>query len=494
MVIMMENESQSELIGSAGAPDTNALAQRYGLATQSYAFAHPSLPDYLELLSGSDFGVANDDAPSSVNIPAGAQTLVNQLETAGISWRAYFENLPASGYTGGDTGGVDPYGGDYYVQHHNPFVYFPAITSLPDFGANVVPLSTNFTTDLDSGNAPAFVCVTPNQVDDMHDGPSNADGDVDPSMGDAWLGNFVSQVESTNWYAQGGNIIIEWDEGMASDTSGIGGSGVESGGGHVVTIDVSAALKANPEQDATPFNTAGILHSIEAAYGLPYLGDATDTANGNMDAFLPSSPSPTTTTAPLTTPTTTPITTPPTTSPPTAPTTTPPTTGTTDPAATATAATPSTPTTDPPTTTDPPAVTTSTVAPTTPTTTPNTHPLAPATATTPSTPTTDPPTTVGVGPRSGGASQGSPDPSVVSAPASSLAFTGSGPGVTTLSIVGGGLVLLGIVLFTLTGVTRDPARQIACAPSWERPHDRDGGNPQTGETRRSDLWLLPPSA
>jgi acid phosphatase len=503
MVIMMENESQSELLGNADAPDTNALAQEYGLATQSYAVGHPSLPNYLELLSGSDFGVTSDDAPSSVNIPAGDQTLVNQLEAAGISWRAYLEDMPTAGYTGGDAGGVDPYGGDYYVQHHDPFVYFPAVTSLADFTSNVVPLSTNVTSDLDSENAPSFVWVTPNAVDDMHDGPSNADGDVDPSAGDAWLGNFVSQVESTGWYAQGGNIIIEWDEGMDSDTSGTGDSGADSGGGHIVTIDVSAALKAAPAHDASPVNTAGILHSIEDAYGLPYLGDAADAANGNIDTLLSPSPPPTTTTAPTTAPTTTPTTTAPTTTPATTPTTaptttpttvvttTPPTTPTSDPSGSTTAVTTSTTTAGPA-----PAATTATTAapPTTPTTAPPIDPLAAATTATSSTTTTGLPTTAGADPRSGGGSQGSIDPSVVSAPSSSLAFTGSGPGVTTLSIVGGGLVLLGIVLFTLTGVARQPVRQLALLRSWERPHGGDGGSPGAGGSRRSDLWLVPPSA
>ena len=294
MVVMMENESQSELIGNADAPNTNALAQEYGLATQSYAVAHPSLPNYLELLSGSEYGVTSDTTPSSAGIPSSAQTLVDQLEAAGISWRAYFEDMPSAGYTGDDTGGLDAYGGDYYLQHHNPFVYFPAVTSLSDFTDNMVPLSTNFTSDLNSASPPAFVWVTPNAVDDMHDGPENSYGDTNPSLGDAWLGNFVSQVQSTTWYSQGGNIVIEWDEGMDSDTSGLGSA--ETGGGHIITIDVSAALKADPRQDTTPVNTAGILHSIEGAYGLPYLADAADTANGNIDALLGvTSPSATTT-------------------------------------------------------------------------------------------------------------------------------------------------------------------------------------------------------
>ncbi len=127
--------------------------------------------------------------------------------------------------------------------------------------------------------------MTPNGTDDMHDGATNSEGDVNPSVGDAWLGHFVSQVQTTAWYAQGGSIIIEWDEGADSDTSGIGHAG-EGGGGHIATLVVSAALKANPQQDSTPVNTAGVLRSIESRYGLPSLADSADAANGNIDTLL----------------------------------------------------------------------------------------------------------------------------------------------------------------------------------------------------------------
>ncbi len=458
MVIMMENESETELLGSPDAPNVNALAAEYGLATESYSVDHPSLPNYLELLSGSTYGVSDDGTPSSDPISSSAQTLVNQLETAGISWKAYMESMPSAGYTGGDTTS----GGGQYYQHHDPFVYFPSITSLPDFDSNLVP-STNIMSDLSSSTPPDFVWMTPNGTDDMHDGQTNAAGDVDPSVGDAWLGNFVSQVQDTSWYAQGGNILVEWDEGVDSDTSGVGTASV--GGGHIITLDISAALKADPQQDSTPVNTAGILHSIEDAYGLPYLADAADASNGNIDSLLdataPTTPSTATTAAPP--PTTTPATTPPTSTPP----------PTTSPATTPATTTPSTATT--PTTSTTPATTPATTTPSTATT--------PTTSTTPATttPTRDSETSTTATPVAGtsadfsvsaGRSSGPPeDQSVVSAKSSALAFTGSGPGVRTLGILGAGLVVLGIALMALVGMPRRRAAQ-----------------PDT--QRADDLWLV----
>ena len=500
MVVMMENESESELIGNPDVPNTNALATQYGLATESYAIGHPSLPNYLELLSGSNYGVTDDGTPSSESIPAGAETLVNQLEAAGISWRAYMESMPSAGYSGADSTCC---GGQYY-QHHNPFVYFPAVTSLLDFSANMLP-STSMMAALDSSTSPDFVWMTPNGTDDMHDGQANSYGDVNPSVGDAWLGSFVAQVQSTAWYAQGGNIIIEWDEGMDADTSGIGNAG-EGGGGRIVTLDVSAALKAHPQQDSTPVNTAGILHSIEGAYGLPYLADAADGANGNIDSLLAvtSQPaSPTTTVAPTTTtaaPTTTVA---PTTTTAAAPTTTVAPTTTTAAAPTTTVA-PTTPTattltTAPePTTTLAPS-TTATVAPTTtmaPTTT-VTSPQSSATNTTsaPTTATTKVPRTA---PRvDGGAvggSGGSNGSAAVSASSSALAFTGAGPGIGTLEIIGGTLVLVGIALLMLVGGARRVVRQLVVADSNVSRSERPRSELWTREPCRGDLWRFPPSS
>ncbi len=285
MVIMMENESYSDLIGNSQAPIFNGLAQSYGVATQSYAIGHPSEPNYLEMISGSNYGVNADNTPQQDNLSASASTIVNQFETAGISWRSYFESMPSAGYTGPDTGGNDGFGDQFYFQHHNPFLYFPAVTALSDFDANVVPLSSNFSTDLNSADPPSFVWVTPNTIDDMHDGPLQPDGDTVPTVGDAWLGSFIGGVQASSWYAAGGQIVIQFDEGLDADSNGVGTAG-EGGGGHIPTIVVSAGLAADPQQDSTPVNTAGVLHSIEKVYGLSYLLDASNTGNGNMDSLM----------------------------------------------------------------------------------------------------------------------------------------------------------------------------------------------------------------
>ena len=269
MVIMMENESTGGVIGNGSLPYiNNTLAADYPQLTQNYAVAHPSLPNYLELLSGSTQGVTTDCAVGTGC--EGTANLANQLDNAGISWSGYMENIPSDGYSGGDVGCQDGFGDPLYVQHHDPFVYFPDLAG--DLGTHLKPLSS-MVSDLNSPDPPAFVWATPNMLDDMHDGPL--------STGDTWLSQEIPAIQQTQWYQQGGQIILTFDEGADSDTSGLGGGA----GGHIPGFIISQAL-AGAANDSTPVDQAGILHSIEQVYGLSYLNDAANSAHGNLGSEL----------------------------------------------------------------------------------------------------------------------------------------------------------------------------------------------------------------
>ncbi|MDB5390601.1 MAG: Phosphoesterase family protein, partial [Planctomycetaceae bacterium] len=64
VVVIEENHSYSEVIGSSSAPYINSLAQQGALMTQSFGVQHPSQPNYLDLFSGSNQGVSGDAVPS----------------------------------------------------------------------------------------------------------------------------------------------------------------------------------------------------------------------------------------------------------------------------------------------------------------------------------------------------------------------------------------------------------------------------------------------
>ncbi len=84
------------MIGNTAAPNLNALVNRFGLATQYFGVAHPSEPNYVALMGGNTFGIANDD-PYYINKVA-KPSLGSQLDKAGISWKAYLQGLPHPAY------------------------------------------------------------------------------------------------------------------------------------------------------------------------------------------------------------------------------------------------------------------------------------------------------------------------------------------------------------------------------------------------------------
>jgi acid phosphatase len=264
MVIMMENEGASNIIGNPALPYVTSLANDYGSATNSYALAHPSLPNYLTIVSGSSQGITGDQPPSAGKFPK-VPTLGDQLAAAGVSERAYAENLPAQPTL--DAG--------VYAVRHNPWEYFP------NARIAVVDAST-LTGDLNSPNPPGFVWYTPNVNDDGHTGVPIDTQASQLAGAETFLAKFIPAVQATTWYRSGGQIIIEWDEALDSDTSGINGGQ----GGHVATIVVSNMLKARPVRDSTPVDTAGILRSLEDVFRVPHLANASNAANGTIDSLL----------------------------------------------------------------------------------------------------------------------------------------------------------------------------------------------------------------
>jgi len=125
VVVVEENHGYKDVIGNPAAPNLNRLAAQYGLATDYYGVTHPSEPNYVALLGGSTYGVANDNPYylNRVNKPS----LISQLDAAHVSWKAYLQGLPHPGYQGicypgycNGTPDKDP----LYVSKHNPITNF----------------------------------------------------------------------------------------------------------------------------------------------------------------------------------------------------------------------------------------------------------------------------------------------------------------------------------------------------------------------------------
>src|SRR5881398_3655892 len=117
-VILMENHNWSSIKGSVSAPYiNNTLLPMASYCDQYYnpPGMHPSEPNYLWLEAGTNFGILNDGLPSS-NHQSSTQHLVDQLEAAGLTWKAYAEGISGAACPVTNSG--------KYAPKHLPFVFF----------------------------------------------------------------------------------------------------------------------------------------------------------------------------------------------------------------------------------------------------------------------------------------------------------------------------------------------------------------------------------
>jgi len=306
VVIMMENQKYSTIIGNPAMPNINGLANTYGLATDYFGVTHPSEPNYVALVGGSFFGIQDDNqfycipalastdtncAGTTVNHTIANQSIADQLTAAGKTWKGYFQNLPFAATTPVPVGPnpIGPYTFKWpsttnalYASKHNPFVNF---TGSQTAFSNMVP-DSQLGVDLATGQLPNFSLVVPDQCNDMHGTAGCSDNPTLFGAGDAYVGRTVSEIMAAPEWNEGRNaIVITWDEDDFSD-QGAAGTGCctpqSVGGGQVATI-VIKNHEAKHVTDPTAYNHYSLLRTMEDAFGLSCLQNACVSDNGGRD-------------------------------------------------------------------------------------------------------------------------------------------------------------------------------------------------------------------
>jgi phosphatidylinositol-3-phosphatase len=257
VTVVLENEERESVIGSGRAPYVNALARRYGSMPNSYAIAHPSLPNYLALTSGSTHGIESDCTGCGVR----ARNIVDQLETARISWKAYLEDVPSPCFLGAGHAG--------YAKKHNPFAYYADVAGSPARCSHLVGFD-RLRADLRAGRLPTYVWITPNLCDDGHDCGVGAS--------DRFLARTVPAL--LRELGPHGLLVLTWDEG-SSDRGCCGGAA----GGRIATIVAGPDVRRGARVQ-TPIDHYGVLAGIERALGLAPLGGAADRRSGSFDGLF----------------------------------------------------------------------------------------------------------------------------------------------------------------------------------------------------------------
>jgi hypothetical protein len=258
-LIVLENKSFPDTFGSSRQDPylQKTLPQQGALLTRYYGTGHSSLDNYIAMISGqastreteadceefSDFAFKRLD-PDGQAVGAGCvypsqiKTLADQLESAGLTWRGYMEDMgndparenatcahPAINAKDQTQAAEAPReglsAGDQYAVRHNPFMYFHSIIDQPSCAHHVVNLH-RLIEDLRSvSTTPNFSVITPNLCNDGHDGDGTGaagKGCVDGNPGgltstDAFLKAWVPKILKSPAYKEDGLLMITFDEG-----------------------------------------------------------------------------------------------------------------------------------------------------------------------------------------------------------------------------------------------------------------------------------------
>jgi hypothetical protein len=228
-------------MGTSSTPYTNALAARCGAATDYWAEARPSLPNYIAMTSGSTQGISDDNAPASH--PLDVPSIFSQL---GNDWRSLQESIPANcALTSA---------GSYAVKH-NPAAYYTNIRA----ACNQLDVPLADPPDISA----RFTFITPNMCNDTHD--------CGLQVGDAFLAQLLTKVLDSPEYRSGTTaVFLTWDEG--------------AGDQHIATIVAAPSTPAGAIV-GDRYNHYSLLRTTEEMLGLPViLGDAV-TAPSMRSAF-----------------------------------------------------------------------------------------------------------------------------------------------------------------------------------------------------------------
>src|SRR5213083_1905009 len=277
VTILMENNGLCDvtpsLVSGCGSssipsPYLTTLAQTYGFNTHYTGISHPSEPNYVALFGGSTLGISSD---GNCCFQLNAPNLVDRLEAAGLTWKAFAEDASGSG----TCSVMPPREGDHY-----PFLDFSDMKTsarCANMLTTTSPLDPEFVGALNGAALPNYVWLTPNDTDNMH---SSSVG-----VGDAYLATLVPLILSSRMFTtQKAALFIVFDEG--SDVCPTGNSS------DCVVAEWAGPAVKKAYSSSTSYNHYSYLSTLEAAWNLPSL-TSNDASATSMTEFFGTSPPPT---------------------------------------------------------------------------------------------------------------------------------------------------------------------------------------------------------
>jgi hypothetical protein len=235
-----------------------ALSARGASFTNFHALFHPSYPNYLAMVAGTDFNIHHKGrlrSDNQVNFPndAAHRTIADRLFAGGLEFKQYAEELPDGPCPWADSGqNVFTKKGNY-VRRHVPFLSFREVQEKwCDHVIRVDSTKSNnvFVQDAKQGLV-AYSFYTPNMKNDGHD--------TSVAVAGAWVKKFLDDT-FTESLRKGTLAIVTFDE---------------SGGNadnRIYTLFLGDMVKDASQQDpralAVRYNHYNVLRTIEDNFGL----------------------------------------------------------------------------------------------------------------------------------------------------------------------------------------------------------------------------------
>jgi hypothetical protein len=310
-IVVLENKDYATTFAdNSPAPYlVKTLTAQGQLLTHYYGTGHLSLDNYITMVSGQppnpvtqadcqffqDFaGTVGSDGVAvgqGCVYPPEVRTIADQLEAKGLTWKAYMEDMalgdpktcrhPAINQRDGTQTATKD---DQYAARHNPFVYFHSIIGRPICNTNVVDLNALPGDLATKAHTPSYSFITPDLCSDGHDEPCVDGRPGGLHSANDFLQEWIPKITSSPAYADGGLVIVTFDEAeadasdccgepMSPNTPNNGGTTQGNGGGRVGAVLLSSYIKPGSVND-TPYNHYSLLRSMEDIFGVPHLAYA----------------------------------------------------------------------------------------------------------------------------------------------------------------------------------------------------------------------------
>ncbi len=261
-VISEENHSFENV--ETAMPYLMSLAAKYGLATQHYSDMHNSLSALMHQVAGATV-TTNDSTTLTFDV----DNLARQLILKGLTFKAYEEDLPYAGYLGLSY--------NYYVKRHDPLAYFTDVAD-SSMKYRLVPF-TQLATDLQNHTTANFNWITPNLLDDAHNGTM--------ATADQWLAAHVPAILAAPEFQPGGDgvLFIIFDEGNLSTDNRCSAQVSTYCGGRVATVIIGPQIKPG-YRSPTWYNHESFLKTVCVAMGISSCPGAAQSAYPMADFFV----------------------------------------------------------------------------------------------------------------------------------------------------------------------------------------------------------------